>query len=236
MKRIVCCSLIILLLISCGHKNKNTTHKPEYLKKTDIKFSEDLPSDTSFRIDIGAKSFQLIITHDEQPSITNNNESTTTIRIVDNSNQDTLYRKTYDFNELGELTKSGANNYYITLLNSGGGSGYSGCLFKINCNPKIALQPIFNFDELSFWEFNKTDKEIILYKGKWNMNPNSKSFEAHFSKHIQTIFLYKINESKISFKKLGTTKNKYDIENISLKYLKKKEALLLKDINVDDYY
>jgi hypothetical protein len=188
--------------------------------------------DTIFPLQINNKVYQLVLTHE---FLFDKAGLKTAVRIIDKRN-DTLFNKIFDFNTVGELSEPAPNNYWLTLYNTGYGSGYSGTLFKIRIIPQICLQPILKYNELSFWKSNRSATELILFEGIWAAN-NAKKLESHFAEHKQFISIYKIKEDTILIKEIGKTKNKFDFfENKNALYeLQKKEPVLRKAINWSDY-
>lgn len=228
-KFVLICDLIVLLFISCGNNDKDVDKSADYRPYNNDIF--EYGDDTTFMLTINNKIYQLILTHDKQKSIEYNWITVINAQIVDNSNHDTLYKSTFKYNQIGDLTKSGSNNYYLTLNNSGGGSGFKGTLFKIKIIPYVSFQPIIDINELSDWKFNKYDTEMLFFKGYWGDN------EIHFQEHKQYVSICKIQENNVIIKKLGMTKHKHIFcdGTETLKDFKKKEPVFLKKIKWEDY-
>ncbi|MEI6822609.1 MAG: hypothetical protein WCL51_11805 [Bacteroidota bacterium] len=233
LKNLLICSLVIILFINCGHKGK-ATNKSGLLTKSKT-YKSDIGDDTIYKIEIGDKTYQLIFKHTELHESEDDMDSTISVSIVDNSTHDTLYNKIVNYNEVGDFTKTANNNYFISLISSGGGSGYSGTLFKIKITPKVVFQPILELGELSYWIFNKYGNELILFDGKWDFN--SKPPESHFEAHRQNISIYKILENNVTVKKLGMTRRKHDfIDDVeTINDFKRKEPVISKEIKWEDY-
>ncbi len=233
LKHVLICSLVSILFISCGHKGK-ATNKSGVLAKSKT-YKSDIGDDTTYKIEIGNKSYQLIFKHTELHDSEDDMDSTISVSIVDNSSHDTLYNNILNYNLVGDFTKTTNNDYFISLLSSGGGSGYSGTLFKIKITPKVVFQPILKLGELSYWIFNKYGTELILFDGKWDFN--SKPPESHFEAHRQYISIYKIQENNVTVKKLGLTRRKHDfIDDVeTINDFKKNEPVISKEIKWEDY-
>jgi hypothetical protein len=166
------------------------------------------------------------------------NISTTTLRLIRNKDGDTLFTATYDFNNIDKLYNPAPNCYWLGLIKSGGGSGYTGTLFSVKMEPKPELQPILNFNELTYWRSNKAGSGILAFDGIWDMSAaDSANAESHFGAHKQNISVYTIALNTVQQLKLGITKNKYspwetdDIVN----QLKTNEPGLAKKIDWQDY-
>ncbi len=194
--------------------------------------------DTIFPMQINNQGYQLILSH-ESFSALHKGDVTTTVRIVENASHDTLYSNTFEFNTAGIIRNPAPDCYWLSLLNSGGGSSYSATLFNIKLQPEIVLQPILKFGELSFIQGNTTGTELLVFEGIWNTNGGfeSKNFESHFSEHQQMVAVYKIEEDTVTFKELGLTKQKHDFHhnNEAIIEFVKKEPALAKEIDWSEY-
>jgi hypothetical protein len=228
-----------LLFLSCGQEHKTTNPSPVKNPSNDsgntvIDFKKDI--DTIYHLEINNKNFDLILSQ-EYPSSTGSGALTTTVGIVENEKHDTLYKKTFEFNEIGELSHPATNCYWLTMINSGGGSGYSGTLFNIRITPEITLQPLVNINELSFWKGNRDASELVLFQSIWNTNGGENNFESHFDEHKQWIGIYKIKEDTVLLSEVGMTKKRYNSfeNNGEVDKFKKAEPNLAKAIRWSDY-
>lgn len=191
--------------------------------------------DTVYDIKIDGEAYRLVLSN-EVPS--DEGALTKTVRLV-NENHDTLFKKTLVFNEILEFSSPAPNCYWLTLVNSGGGSGYSGTVFYLRMKPEITLQPLVNINELSCWKANRTATEFILFQGNWDMSgsPEGENFESHFSDHKQWVGVYTILQDTVSMKEIGMTKMKHGfIDNdFVLEEFQKDEPELAKAIHLNEY-
>lgn len=195
--------------------------------------------DTIYQLKINGTEYELMLSH-EILNMEHNDDLTTTVRIIEQG--DTLYANTFDFNTTGQLQEPVPGHYWLSLYNSGGGSGYAGTLFNIRIQPLIALQPILEFNEMSFWKSNKSATELIYFYGIWSNSGDDENFESHFSEHLQSVTIYKITEDSVLTLTPGDglSKNKYDFHDYenrekTLKQFREKESALTKEINWEDY-
>ncbi len=238
--------IFCILFMNCGQKNNstpkaksNSSNAADSSRKTNNSNSSqttawDTNIDTVYKIQIDGKECQLLFTH-EFPSPTGN--LTTTIRIIESVNRDTLFAKTLDFNTVGEIEQPSPNHYWFTLEDYGGGSGYSGTLFNVRTTPTILLQPIIGINELLSWKSNRFASELIFCQGIWNMVGDGDNFESHFDKHKQDIGIIKIQPDTILIHEIGITRRKHDFfdSKDELQEFKRTEPALAKKINWTDY-
>jgi hypothetical protein len=242
--------VLVLALTNCGQENKPTAKADtaDTLNTSAVvpDVNNSSPSftpftDTIHQLLIGGKHYRLILTH-EIPSVEHNGDLTTTVRLVDNADGDTLYENTFDFNTVGQLRNPVPDHYWLSLYNWDNGSGYQGTLFNIRLTPGITLQPVLNFSELTNFKSNRTATELLCFDGIWDMvNINSDNPEAHFTAHKQAITVYQIREDTVLsyLPGGGLTKRKYfdEDENIevTLQKLRKQEPAIAKEIKWEDY-
>jgi hypothetical protein len=235
----------LLLFTECGQENKTSKTGTENSADTfvvneeyddDAEEDENSFSDSTYSLQIKGNVYLLLLSHEDVPF--HQAGESTTVRIVEQSTH-TLYEKTFDFNSVGQLRHPAPDHYWLSLLNSGGGSGYSATLFNIKLEPEIVLQPIFNFNELSDWKTNRDATEIIFFQAIWNIdwNHEGEETEAHFQEHLQHISLYTIREDTVIAKEIGMTKAKYDLNasDTAMLEIKRKEAGLFKSIDWENY-
>jgi hypothetical protein len=164
---------------------------------------------------------------------------TTTVTIIEDESRDTLYSNAFEFNTTGALRNPAPGSYWLSLLNSGGGSGYSATLFNIRIKPKAQLQPLFNFSELSHIQGSKDGSQILFFSGMWNTayGPDSKNFESHFAEHRQYVSLYTIKEDTVTVKEIGETKLKHDFHynDTAVNQFRRTEPALANKINWADF-
>jgi hypothetical protein len=174
------------------------------------------------------------------------NVSPTYLVIYDNSNCNILLEKKYETLKLtlsklsGDMSKEG--NLYLHLISYGGGSGYTSWINKFEFNNnKLYLKELFETNELSSLVFNKTENEIYVFQGIWDMTgwDDCISGETHFSGHKQKIRKYCFINNGFNNELLGTTKYSYDATGKTssqlLKEIVTKEKSLLPIINPNNY-
>lgn len=234
--------VILIVLASCVGKNNSgdsnadsnsldsatvstQTGKPDSFKPT---------IDTIYLFEVNDKMYQLVLTH-EVPSATG--DLTTTVRIVDDERLDTLYKKTFDFNSVGQIAQPALGHCWLDLFNSGGGSGYQGTIFNIRISDEVVLQPLTDFNELSYWKSNRTATEFIYAQALWyNTTTDGEDFESHFSEHHQAIYVCSIEQDSVVDVYLGKTKHKFefhDNENPLMEF-RKKEPEIANQIHWED--
>ena len=228
-----------LLFHSC--LNRQTEKQPgisqviavDSIAKTETR---QLNIDTIFHFNSAGKNYQLMITLDSVETEYGMVDHTTAWLIRD---ADTLFRKTYEFNNTGEFLQPTEGEYWLALYNSGGGSGYTGQLFHIETSPEAKLTPVMKLNELSYWSIGRNGTSVLSLDGIWNMgNPDDDSFEAHFSPHQQSVALYSLQGDSVSYRGLGTTKGKYDFfeDENGLKSFREKEIAISKQIDWTSYF
>jgi hypothetical protein len=210
----------ILLFYRCGEEKKAAPDAPDVVKQDTIHAASDhntsnqpavTNTDSVYPLEVNGKNYELVLSQN-YPSQKTEGALATTLFIIDTANADTLYRDLYEFNEIGELRNPAPGHYWIGLLNSGGGSGYSATLFNIRIGDKIEIQPLFDFDELSYWKTNALADEVLFFEGIWNMNvENEKDLESHFAPHRQSVSEYSIKSDTVILKEIGISKYKYDL-------------------------
>lgn len=235
-----------ILFCSCGQENK-TVKKDSGNSADSFVMNEEYSDgpeedeasfpDSTYTLQIKGAAYLLMFSHEGAPFHAAG--ESTTVRIVEQSSHDTLYEKTFDFNGVGALRHPAPDHYWIALLNSGGGSGYSATLFDIQLDPEIDLKPLFNFNELSSWVTNRAANEVVFFQALWNIdwNHEGEETEAHFQEHLQHISLYKIMPDTVVAKEIGATKAKYDLSatDTMVREIKRKEPGLAKSIDWQQY-
>jgi|ERR1043165_2407600 hypothetical protein len=238
----------ILFLANCREKPKPLSEtavvadtlstSPPIQNDRDADYEEDeYLFDTSFPVSVNGKSYRLLLKQDEFRSTKEPNASTTTVRVVDTSN-DTLFRQVLEFNSFGQIRTMGHNCCWLPLINCGGGSGYSGILYKINFGESITLQPVLHFDELSYWVINNEGNSVLYFNGIWDMisSENDDDFESHFEAHKQVVQLFDIGADKVVQIEIGVTKGKYDFsDGDNVLQLMKSEPEIAAKIPWQDY-
>jgi hypothetical protein len=241
--------VLVFVLTNCGQENKPAVKSDTVIADTPAAIpgaNNSSPqftpfTDTIHQLLIDGKNYRLILSH-EFPSVEHNGDVTTTVRLVDDVDHDTLYENTFDFNTAGQLRNPAPDHYWLSLYNFGGGSGYSGTLFNIRLTPEITLQPLLNFNELTYFKSNRTATELLCFNGIWDMGSiNSDNPEAHFTAHKQLITVYQIREDTVIsyLPGGGLTKRKYFDEDenmeMTLQKLRKQEPVIAKEIKWEDY-
>jgi hypothetical protein len=232
---------LVLLLFSCHEEKKRVPEKnnpvDSQARTKPLSPSSEMSSDTTYTLSIDGKEYRLVFTHNEEMSDNREQDETITVRMVALATEDTLFTETYDFNTVGRLDHPAPNVYWLDLLNSGGGSGFSGTIFNVCISPKPRLQKIENMNELSFWKANRTATKLIFFQAYWDMSGDEETFEAHFDEHKQAISLYTIAANAIFYEELGTTVFKYDFsgEKPPFSTLREKEPELAAKIDWADF-
>ena len=94
---------------------------------------------------------------------------------------------------------------------SAGGSGYKTLVYSISQNANnIKLNYIFDYSELDFELFSNDTRQIIVFEAIWGEN------ESHFDLHKYQIKLYNEIDGNYESSIIGTTKNKYDFNEMGL--------------------
>ncbi len=228
----VYCLVLIISGIACMQKVKSSN-----IATTEDTIISTLRIDTIFQLEVDSIAYQLIITNDDYTVEDKQTRFMKTVRIVENKSCDTLYKASYDFNSIDGVQQTLPGHYWLRMGDFGGGSGFSGTLYKINFSPKIKLQPVFNYDELSFCKSNYNSSEIILFEGIWDMEVDDLEMESHFSAHKQMVSVYEIKNDTTLVKKIGETKFKYNLYcgDSELGVMRVREPWLFKKIRWQDY-
>lgn len=240
--KVAYCGLFLFALTACRQpigtsaKSTITTEDSLHLKAHYIQKAD---TGLLYPMLINNENYSLKLTHDEERSLNAENISSTTLRLIRNKDGDTLFTATYDFNNIDKLYNPAPNCYWLGLINSGGGSGYTGTLFNIKLEPKPVLQPILNFGELTYWRSNKNGSAILVLDGIWKRfnDLDTLDFESHFDGHKQTVSIYTLKKDTAICQKLGITKSKYspwETDDI-VDQIKANEPDLAKKIDWQDY-
>jgi hypothetical protein len=252
----------LLILSSCG-QNKNK--EPEVKSSPELKTSpKDLSiGEISAKIDtalfhvdtilnpikINADKFALIVTkdkYDENKKSTYDEDeeayiSPISVHVFDYNKNMIVTSKKFEENSFAEfnpyiLPGEQAKNYFLSLISSAGGSGFSGTIYQIVAADSVQFKNILDFGALSYLIFSKQGDRIIKLEGDWNSDEG----ESHFANHRYSIYDYSITGS-VQSKLLGKTKQKYSsgdeeksIKEI-LESIKSKEPELLKTVELSDF-
>ncbi|MGL4599331.1 MAG: hypothetical protein ACRCYO_17545 [Bacteroidia bacterium] len=230
--------LFVFLLFSCQEEKKPVSEKNKTADSlASTPSTSEISSDTTYHLSIDGKQYALVFTHNEFMSDNREQDETITVRIVATETHDTLFTQVYDFNTVGRLDHPAPNVYWLDLLNSGGGSGFSGAIFNVCISPKPKLQKIETMTELSFWKANHSATKLIFFQAHWDMGNDDADFEAHFSEHKQSISIYTITPNAVFYEELGTTVFKYDFsgEKAPFDALREKEPELAAKIDWADF-
>lgn len=162
---------------------------------------------------------------------------------VENASGDSIiYSKTFSENQfVTTYTFKNNGRNYITLSESGGGSGFTSTIYKIESTRTFTLKEITKYSELCFYTFDKEGNELLMLQGVWQMfaEGNDDIGETHFADHVYDVFTVDLNNDKITHH--GTTRNKYPSEDSGttpielFKMIQKKEPKICKNINIDAY-
>jgi hypothetical protein len=94
---------------------------------------------------------------------------------------------------------------------SAGGSGSKKLVYSISENANnIELNSIFDYTELDLELFSKDARQIIVFEAIWGEN------ESHFDLHKYQIKLFNEIDGNYESIIIGTTKNKYDFDEMGL--------------------
>ncbi len=166
-----------------------------------------------------------------------------TVIVKQKSEAKILFKKTFPENEFSLFKNTGATNrpgnLFLLMTDFGGGSGFSSKIFLMTDKGGIDANEILTFGELSYFAFDKDDKNIILIDGIWSFNENEN--ESHFSKHRYKVYTFKQNGNNYIKTKLGETKFKYsswdDGESFKeiLNEIRKREPELLTGVKIESY-
>lgn len=241
-----------LLLMSCGQEEKtkngdsasndtvNVSTEPDALAHGEQPKENETGVDTIFALKIGGKAYQLVLFNDYFISMEYGTVPCMTVHIVESASNDTIFSETFrDFNYFARLENPAPGKYWLGLLNSGGGSGFSAALFNVKIAPEPKLQPIFKYNELSFFKGNRTGTALLFFQASWLTNPEGEP-ETHFEPHRQGVAIYEIREDSVIYKDLGDTQGKYDlsVDEDALKQLpliRKNEPELAEKIPWEDF-
>ncbi len=234
------CLLTLLIIAACTHKNKTTNTPNAAIKpKADSTISHSssyYQNDTSYPLKINNESCRLTLTHDEFRCPSDSGMPTITIRIIKEATNDTLLLKTLCFNYFDKLEEPIPGQYWISFLLSAGGSGFAGTIFRIKTISQAVLQPVSNYGATDSWILSKSPNTLLLFNSIWGFDEDSMP-ESHFAPHRQIVSLYKIENDKVSIKKLGTTRLKYDSFQNDSSFIDfwKQEPALVKKIRLNGF-
>jgi hypothetical protein len=256
-------AIVISLIIICCNKhnmNQDSSNNVDSNSKDTIKKENSIPKtsleyfnyiDTSrFFVDtflnLKAESldnYLLVLVRDRYKGDTliSNDEwfsfSPLILKLINTSNKKVYTEKLKDnqFLQFFEIisSKDNSKNYFIALINTGGGSGYEGNLYKLNFDNNNKLKPVFDYGELSYFAVNKEANEWLVIHGIWNFEEK----ETHFEDHRYEIESYKMLNDSIEKTIFGKTKYKYSSMNfyMGLKEMIKKEPELFKSIDLSQF-
>jgi hypothetical protein len=200
--------LVILLacyvLVSCGHSE---------IKSQNDSVSDNQPIriDTSFSFMHGNDSCMLLLAKQESAGMNGVIEEKIAAWIV--SKRDTLFKAKFNFNTIGKFHEPAQGQYFLELINDGGGSGYEGVLLFINhAKTQPFLDGVTDFTELTKWTFSDNGKAVLVAHGIWVAgDPDGEDFEAHYSAHQQALYLFDLTTNPRQEKEIGRTEKKYDL-------------------------
>ncbi len=194
--------------------------------------------DTSFALNIDGKKHILTLPQNEMMSKADSSRETITARIIGAEANQVLFVETYEFNRIDGLQTPANGKYWLTLVSTGGGAGFSGTAFQVQVDPEVRLLPILNFDELTPWKINKKGTGAIVFRGIWNMNAEDENAEpeSHFSEHQQSITEYAIEMDAVLEYEIGLTAEKCDFyEDKSYSAFRKAEPALAEKIEWSEF-
>jgi hypothetical protein len=109
------------------------------------------------------------------------------------------------------LKYSSNGKVILNLGSTAGGSGNKTFVYSISQNANnIELNYIFDYTELDFELFSKDTRQIIVFEAIWGET------ESHFDLHKYQIKLYNEIDGNYESSIIGTTKNKYDFDEMGL--------------------
>lgn len=166
-----------------------------------------------------------------------------TIFVENESDDSVVYSKKFDENMFvtSYSFKNNSRNY-ITLSQSGGGSGFLSTIYKIDTEKAFELNTLASYNELCYYTFDKEGNELLLLHGIWSTfaEGNEEEIgETHFADHVYDVVTIDLSTGKSTSH--GTTRNKYPSEDSGtnpidlLKLIQKKEPKVCKNINIDAY-
>jgi len=166
-----------------------------------------------------------------------------TVFVENETGDSVVYSKKFDENQFvtSYSFKNNSKNY-ITLSMSGGGSGFTSTIYKVETEKTFDLKTVTSYNELCYYTFDKDGNELLLLHGIWALfieGNGDEIEETHFADHVYDIVTIDISTGKSTTH--GTTRNKYPSEDSGtnpielLKLIQKKEPKICKKINIDAY-
>lgn len=233
------CFFLFLFLFSCSGNEtvKTVSDTVKSTMDTVVQKTESVNQelkDTIFSLEQNGQGYQLVLTHPRNDS--DDYVTKTRVRIL--QGETVLADEVFSFNTVGSFQEPKEGIYFIDLLNSGGGSGFSGTIYRVITGDKSGLLPVTNFNELTSWKFSKNADTLLCASGYWAMeSEDDDSFEAHFDAHQQTLFLCRLKDGAYKEELIGTTKGKYDLTDDAggWKKLKEGEPELSKKISWEEF-
>lgn len=237
----------ITLLNSKLSLSNKSTDKMKIAEINKINFNVSFPymEDTSLLFTLNNEEYELKIlrkivdeantsidTSDEYFSLNNN----VNVCILKNGQIEYYFEPEANFYTSSLLTKTTSNKLILTLNYSAGGSGSQTTVYSLSKNEeKIELNYVLDCTEMDFKLFSKDSKQIIVFEAIWAEN------ESHFDLHKYQIKLYNEVDGNYESNVIGTTKSRYDFDEMGLdeqnilRLLKQKEPILFNNIDLSKF-
>lgn len=235
---------IAFALFSCNQPTAKTNYNSIAILSCDSTNEQPIgafatmpDSPTNYVIKLNGNEYSLTLKETSSEHTNNNDIPQVLVTIKNVVNGQTILNHAMPYNLINDFYNPAPNKYLLALSLYGGGSGYSGTLFDIVIKDTVRLNPIVDYNEISYWRFNKTGSEILFFQGEWGVeNINSEEFESHFSPHKQFITLYRFASDTVITTEIGTTKEKYDFKESATDWSKfTNTERISKEINVSDF-
>ena len=217
-------------------------YKNEYIFNIDTVYTDVLINGKSFKIKILSDKFDDYLGKNREPDPEIADYILKTVVIYSDETGKIAYVKKFDDSKphfvkpCGNLSKKG--KLYLNWMNSGGGSGFTSNTSLVSLvDGKIAIENIFNSNEMDCIYFNKNDNEIYIFKGIISLDQyqNGNLLESHFSDHRHEILQYRFEQNRFHENKIGMTKNKYSSSEDLLKKIIQNENIPSGKINHREY-
>jgi hypothetical protein len=163
------------------------------------------------------------------------------IYFTQKDNDSVILKKTFEENQFVKMFSfKEKNTTYISLSSYSGGSGFTSTIYQIKLDEKPTFIEIFNYNELTFYTFNKDGSELLYLQGIWDMTEAAE--EAHFSDHCYSIGTISLTPNGATHEVIhGKTKQKYpcyDYETTTemlVQVIHKNEPTVFKTIDLNKY-
>jgi hypothetical protein len=231
-------------------KNNTTADPKNDVVPTSLYYGVDT---NSFAVDtiLTYPSYRLLITrekYDENHKKISRNDwdfNRIVIHVTNKENDSLILKKTFEENMfITTYSFKEKATEYVTLSSSGGGSGFTSTIYRLESDKSFHFQPVFSYSELSYYSFSQDGSEILCLHGIWalfNESEDGEIEETHFADHAYNIITINLNESKPTIQDHGSTRNKYPSEDSGTSFnelvnqIYKKEPRLFHNIRLEKY-